>query len=151
MSREIDRPFPGKYFLGVTWWPNANDLAELHAAVLAWFGYAHPASTIDRLEAVVLRPISQAMYGGTRGDVFDAASALSASVAVAHAFSDGNKRAAAAIAIALPRRNGHAALFDQIALADHVLRIVETSQVGDEDAPDAVVTEFAAVLRAGEG
>lgn len=151
MSRDIDRPFPEKYFLGVTWWPNANDLAELHTAVLAWFGYSHPASVVDQLEAVVLRPINQAMYGGIRGDVFDAAAALSVSVAVAHAFSDGNKRAAAAIAIALLRRNGHAALFDHIALADHVLRVVETSQGGDEDALDAVVTEFAAFLRDGGG
>jgi death-on-curing protein len=149
MSQDVDRPHPGRFFLGVTWWPKVQDLADLHTAVLEWYGYEHSNEVLARLDAVLLRPINQAMYGGFRGDIFDAAATMTASVAVAHAFPDGNKRTAAAIAVALLRHNGHQAMFDQIDLADHVLRIVETSQVEDDAALDVVVSEFAAFLRAG--
>ena len=77
----------------------------------------------NTLEAAVFHPQNVYFYG--HGDVFDIAAAYCFHIAEAQAFLDGNKRTAAAVALAFLRSNGVLIDFDSTPLYEPMIAIAE--------------------------
>ncbi|HEY8284239.1 MAG TPA: type II toxin-antitoxin system death-on-curing family toxin [Chloroflexota bacterium] len=99
---------------------------RIHAEIMARACAASELLDEGKLESALLRPTNAAYYEGA--DLFAQAATLIAGMALAHAFSDGNKRLAAALGVIFPRANGVAFTGDHIELADEVLRIVNRTE-----------------------
>lgn len=100
-----------------------EDLRGLHAAAMLQTEQQPAAlAAPDKLEAALARPQQHAWYEGA--DLIRQAAVLGASVAQAHAFIDGNKRAAAAALDVFLKRNGYRITASELELAQQIERLV---------------------------
>lgn len=99
---------------------------HIQAEIMDRAGTASDLLNEGKLESALLRPTNAAYYEGA--DLFAQAAILIAGVVLAHAFSDGNKRLAAALGVIFLRANDIAFTGEHIALADEVLRIVNRTE-----------------------
>ena len=117
------------------------DATRIHAEIMARAQQAGELLDDGKLESALLRAANAAFYESV--DLWAQAATLTAGVALAHAFSDGNKRLAAALGVIFLDLNGVRLVAEPIALADAVLALVK------RDGPlDAAVDRFADWLRA---
>ena len=99
---------------------------RIHTEIMARAGVASELLDEGKLESALLRPANAAYYESA--DLFTQAATLIAGVALAHAFSDGNKRLAAALGVIFARVNDIAFSGEHIEMADEVLRIVNRTE-----------------------
>ena len=117
------------------------EACQIHAEIMA--RVRKPSELLDegKLESALLRPANAAYYA--KADLGAQAATLVVGIALAHAFSDGNKRLAAALGVIFPRVNGIVITGEHLELADEVLLLVNrTSSL------IAATERFAAWLRA---
>jgi death-on-curing protein len=100
----------------------AAEIVALHEMLMAHAG-TH-ASLLDegKIESVSLRPQNVAYYEGA--DLITQAASLIVGLALAHAFSDGNKRLAAFAGAVFLRRNGLTITAHPPAYAEQILAVV---------------------------
>ena len=117
------------------------EACQIHAEIMARVRI--PSELLDegKLESALLRPANAAYYA--KADLCAQAATLVVGIALAHAFSDGNKRLAAALGVIFLRVNGTAITGEHLELADEVLLLV------NRKSPLVAATErFATWLRA---
>ena len=117
------------------------ELLAIHEHLMARAGTAATVLEAGKLESAALRPQMLMYYEG--GDLIDQAVALTVGVALAHAFSDGNKRLALTAGLVFLDRNGVVVTADDTALAEALLAVVNH---GDLPLP-AATAALAAFLR----
>lgn len=89
------------------YYPTKDDVLDIHDDTLAAFGGEPGVMDEEAIESALARP--RASFGDTTRfpDVPSKAAALLHGLVTAHAFVDGNKRTAAAVALTFVERNGH--------------------------------------------
>lgn len=89
-------------------WIDAREAEFInHQLVAAFGGLAGGVRDRTLLEAAIARPLNQWAYGEPPPDIFDLAAAYCFGVCRGHAFHDGNKRTAHAIAAVFLQNNGY--------------------------------------------
>ncbi len=93
-----------------------------------------------KLESAIMRPQTRAYYG--EGDLFSLMAALIVGIALAHAYSDGNKRLSLLCGDTFQRLNGYRIVATPEEIADQILAVVNRS-----DDLDSAEERLAAWLR----
>jgi len=114
------------------YYPTKDDVLDLHEDALAAFGGESGVMDEEALEGALARP--QASFGGVERfpDVPSKAAALLHGLVMAHAFVDGNKRTAAAVALTFVEQNGH----QLHATGDEIESVIRTAAGGELDVDD---------------
>ena len=99
------------------------EVVELHDEALRRHGGATGIRDLGGLISAVTAPKNHWHYSG--GDLFDLAAVMLIQLARNHPFVDGNKRAAAASAIALLALNGHLLETNEAVLEDATLKAAQ--------------------------
>lgn len=88
-------------------WIDAREAEFInHELVAAFGGLAAGVRDQNLLEAAIARPLNQWAYGEPAPDLFDLAAAYCYALCKGHAFHDGNKRTAHAVASVFLQNNG---------------------------------------------
>lgn len=117
-----------------------GDVLRMHQEMME--GDASPSILLDegKLESAILRAENTAHYADA--DIFQQAATLTAGIALAHAFEDGNKRLAYAVCLTFLHINGIRMAASPREMADQVLGLVNR----DGKKLDPALNRFAAWL-----
>jgi death on curing protein len=96
---------------------------ELHSRSIERFGGTEGIRDRGSLESAVIHPQNVLFYA--RGDLYDVAAAYAFHIAESQAFLDGNKRTAAAAALAMLRTNHVQPAISELELYDLIIGIAE--------------------------
>ena len=108
--------------------PTIEEIVAIHDILIEQTGGASGLREMGPLESAALRP-----QVGYYRDVFEVAAALMESLAVNHAFVDGNKRIAFAIADTFLRMNGYCIDCDNRASYEFLIGLFETGSFNFEN------------------
>lgn len=117
------------------------ELLGLHEALLEDAGTSADLLDEGKLESASLRPLNLAHYEGA--ELLSQAAGLIVGIALAHAFSDGNKRLALVAGELFLLRNGVALRAEPLAFAEQILAVINR-----DDALSAATERLVNWLRA---
>ena len=80
--------------IGEPWWPDLETVKEIHRFILAIDGLLAPVCNDALLAGALDRAQWRQHFGQQAESMFQIAARIAASIALAHAFNDGNKRTA---------------------------------------------------------
>lgn len=112
--------------MSATYYPTSDDAYHLHVALMATLGAAIPAlMNPGALESALHRPRQASHYEDA--DLATQAALLIGGIARAHAFEDGNKRAALMIGDVFLQKNNAWVVAEPFELADQLLALINRS------------------------
>jgi death-on-curing protein len=106
----------------VTVYITLAEALQIHGRIMSRAGVSAVLLDEGKLESALIRPVNAATYG--QADLFTQASTLIAGVALAHSFSDGNKRLAASLGVIFLHANDIEMTADHLGYADQVIALV---------------------------
>lgn len=111
------------------YYPTKDDVLDLHEDTLAAFGGEPGVVDEGAIEGALARPTASFEGAERFPDVPSKAAALLHGLVTAHAFVDGNKRTAAAVAFAFVEQNG----FELQATGDEIESMTRAAAAGERD------------------